>query len=172
MRAVIAIDPGNKESGYCIIDRDTMRPIEHGKLDNVTLLDVFKSGDFAEMMARYDGFEVCIEMIASYGMPVGAEVFDTCVWIGRFIEAFDEVFCTPVEYIYRKEEKLNICGNSRANDTNIRQALVDRFARGESNYGKGTKKSPGWFYGFAADQWAAYAVGVTYIDKKEACNGI
>lgn len=73
-----------------------------------------------------------IEMIASYGMPVGKEVFDTCVWIGRFVEASG----MPTNYIYRKDEKMNICHSMRAKDSNIRQALIDRFGV------VGTKKNP------------------------------
>ena len=73
-----------------------------------------------------------IEMIASYGMPVGKEVFDTCVWIGRFAEASG----MPTNYIYRKDEKMNICHSKRAKDSNIRQALIDRFGV------VGTKKNP------------------------------
>lgn len=98
-----------------------------------------------------------IEMIASYGMAVGKEVFDTCVWIGRFkeIALFNNI---KVEYIYRKDEKMNICHSMKAKDSNIRQALIDRFGA------VGTKKNPGWFYGFKADVWQAYAVGVTYLD--------
>jgi hypothetical protein len=102
-------------------------------------------------------------MIASYGMPVGAEVFDTCVCIGRLTERFTQLQF-PVTYIYRKDEKMNLCHSMKANDATIKQALVDRFARGEPNYGKGTKARPGWFYGFRADMLAAYAVGVTYHD--------
>ena len=31
---IIAIDPGNAQSGYCVIDRNTLRPLEFGKVDN------------------------------------------------------------------------------------------------------------------------------------------
>lgn len=74
-------------------------------------------------------------MIASYGMAVGKEVFETCVWIGRFIEIaiFKNI---EVEYIYRKDEKMNLCNSMKAKDSNIRQALIDRFGE------VGTKKNP------------------------------
>lgn len=76
--------------------------------------------------------EIVIEMIASYGMPVGKEVFDTCVWIGKFAEASG----MKESYIYRKDEKMNICHSMKAKDSNIRQALIDRFGV------VGTKKNP------------------------------
>ena len=58
----------------------------------------------------------------------------------------------------RKDEKINLCGNMKAKDSNIRQALIDRFGV------VGTKKNPGWFYGVSKDVWQAIAVGVTYYD--------
>jgi hypothetical protein len=54
---------------------------------------------------------------------------------------------------------MNLCNSMKAKDSNIRQALIDRFGE------VGVKKAPGWFYGFKKDVWAAYAVGVTYLDK-------
>ena len=74
-------------------------------------------------------------MIASYGMPVGKEVFETCVWIGRFVE-LARLQNIDVEYIYRKDEKMNICHSMKAKDSNIRQALIDRFGP------VGTKRNP------------------------------
>ena len=59
------------------------------------------------------------------------------------------------------------CHGSRAKDTNIRQALVDRFAPGQPNHGKGTKAEPGWFYGFRADVWQAYALAVYVADTSK-----
>ena len=148
---ILAIDPGNIESAYCLIDTDTYKPLEFGKTNNRDL-------EIGLYNSSYD--LLAIEMIASYGMPVGKEVFDTCVWIGRFIEiaSFNDI---PVKYIYRKDEKINICNSIKAKDSNIRQALIDRFGE------VGTKKNPGWFYGFKADIWQAYAVGVTYLDMQK-----
>lgn len=154
MAKILAIDPGDIYSGYCIVDYETYAPIEFGKIKNDEIIDVIrkKEHDYA-----------VIEMIASYGLAVGKNVFDTCVWIGRFIQ---ELRC-PYEYVYRREEKINICGSMKAKDTNIRHALIDRFAKHDFKNGKGTKQNPDFFYNFKSDIWSAFAVACTYLDKKK-----
>lgn len=146
---ILAIDPGNVESAYCLMDEKTYKAIEFGKIDNHELL--IKIGEL-----KYD--KMAIEMIASYGMAVGQTVFETCVWIGRFIQRRT---CPDYNYIYRKDEKMCLCHSMKANDSTIRQALIDRFGE------VGVKANPGWFYKFKKDIWAAYAVGVVFIDKEK-----
>lgn len=155
---IFAIDPGNVESAYCMIDGGTLRPLEFDKLQNDTLLDNVRWFDTGKVPDV-----VVIERVASYGMAVGKEVFETCEWVGRFTEAV-QTQGIPVEYIYRKDEKLHICHDSRAKDANIRRALIDRFAQHDLKNGRGTKKNPDWFYGFRADIWAAYAVAITWAE--------
>jgi hypothetical protein len=150
---ILAIDPGNIESAYVVID-DNLKPVEFGKVNNIELL--VRCIDYSK---RKD-YKLAIEMVASYGMAVGEEIFETVFWIGRFWQAFEAARTK----IYRKDEKMNLCHSMKANDSTITQALVDRFAYGIGNHGKGTKKAPGWFYGFKKDIWQAYAVGVTYHD--------
>ena len=106
-------------------------------------------------------------MIDSYGMPVGQEVFDTCVWIGRFYEFLTPRIDNKISLIKRGEVKLHLCESRRAKDSNIMQALIDRFGdvNKHGKYSKGTKKDPGFFYGFVADEWAAFALAVTYFDN-------
>ena len=158
---ILAIDPGNEESAYVLLDRE-LHPVAFGKYAN-ELMYLAIIDALSEHYSDQDEIKVAIEMIASYGMPVGREVFETCVWIGRLVERFKKF---DTSFIYRKDEKMTICHSMKANDATIKQALVDRFAPGESNHGKGTKAKPGWFYGFRADIWAAYAVGVTYHDMQ------
>jgi hypothetical protein len=102
-----------------------------------------------------------IEMIHSQGMPVGAETFMTCVWIGRFMEAYDP---TLVQLVRRDHIKNQICGTPRANDSNVRQALLDRFGGSKAI---GLKKSPGPLYGISNHLWSALAAAIAYKEMKE-----
>ena len=145
---ILAIDPGSTESAYVLLDND-YKIIKFDKCNNELMLNNI------QCLSAFD--TIIIEMIASYGMPVGKEVFETCVWIGRFIQASN----CKVERLYRKEVKLHLCNNVKAKDSNIIQALKDRFGD------KGTTKNKGYFYGFAKDIWQAHAVAVTYLDKQK-----
>ena len=143
-KLTLSIDPGNELSAYCFLEG--YKPVSIGKVGNSELLQI---------IAEHPHDVMAIEMIASYGMPVGSTIFDTCVWLGRFIERST----APHHLVYRKNVKLNLCHTHRAKDSNVRQALLDRFGD------VGTKKHPGWFYGFKSDIWSAYAVGITYLDS-------
>ena len=157
---ILAIDPGNTESAYVLVEDDLSKVIEKGKVENFELVDII-----LRIKDEHSSLEhIAIEMIASYGMAVGKTVFETCVWIGRFAQLIRVEFGVEPEFIYRSEEKMCLCHSMKAKDSNIRQALIDRFGE------VGTKKNPGYFYGFKKDIWSAMAVAVTYHDKflKEA----
>ena len=147
--SILAIDPGNTESAY-VYCSDDLTPLEFGKYPNEKLLEV---------LPLYPADNTAIEMIASYGMAVGKEVFETCVWIGRFATKL-ESSGHNVEFVYRKDVKMNLCGSTRAKDGNIRQSLIDRFGT------VGVKASKGFFYGFKSDIWSAMAIAVTYHDLR------
>jgi hypothetical protein len=167
---ILAIDPGSNESGFVLL-KDNLSVYDKGKVKNEKLLDEVMYDYLADEYK--EDMHVVIEMVASYGMAVGKEVFETCVWIGRFYQQAYHLGYNP-QLIYRKDEKMNLCNSMKAKDSNIIQALIDRFAPNTPNKGKGTKKEQGWFYGFSKDMWQAYAVGVTYYDmylnKQEATN--
>jgi len=97
-------------------------------------------------------------MIGHYGsgMPAGKDVFNTCVFIGELKEACSQGF--KAYLIERRFIKLHLRNSARAKDSNIRQALIDRFGA------PGTKKSPGRLYGVKADEWAALALAVYFGD--------
>jgi hypothetical protein len=154
--AVIAIDPGNAESAF--VRYQDGRPLAFGKRPNAEILAALPEQLRHEI--RFGESHLAIEMIASYGMPVGAEIFETCVWIGRFVQAWG----AGHSLIYRRDVKLHLCGQARAKDGNVRQALLDRW--GGRAKAIGTKAKPGPLYGFKADLWQALAVAVTYSDRQ------
>ena len=141
---ILAIDPGTEQSGWCLFTGAGI-VAESGVYPNQTLLA------FVEQWRKTD--TLAIEMIASYGMPVGAEVFATCRWVGRFQQAWHDP--EAVRLVYRKDVKMHLCGSPRAKDANIRQRLIDILGP------QGTKKSPGPTYGVKSHAWAALGVAVT-----------
>ncbi|WP_303677057.1 hypothetical protein, partial [Faecalibaculum rodentium] len=140
--SILAIDPGNIESAFVMVTDDLSKVIAKGKLPNADLERCISLLVHERWYWDDPVRHVAVEMVASYGMPVGAEVFETCVQIGRFEYIIEEYrkYAT-YQRIYRMEEKTAICHNCRARDSNIRQALIDRFGA------VGTKKNPGYFYG-------------------------
>lgn len=149
MSAILAIDPGTTHSG--VVWFFGGKPFSSGVYENREVLD-FLAGDT---------YTVAIEMIASYGMAVGKEVFETCVWIGRFVQAAGP---DRVRLIYRKDVKLHLCASPRAKDANIRQALIDRW--GGKAEAIGSIKKPGPLYAVKSHAWAALAVAVTALETK------
>ena len=173
---VIAIDPGTAQSGVCIVRTEDYRPMWCSKVKNESVYSeiLFHLDEIGALAGAMNGnVQIVIERMQGNSMPVSSDVFLTCEWIGRFDILFRRRFDGPTAYVYRRDEYKELCANLYShNDKGVRQSLVDRFAYGEPNYGKGTKKAPGWFYGFAADTWSAYAIAVTFIDiLTEAVNG-
>lgn len=153
---VIAVDPGFEKSAVVEYDgqrivgmwleenEDIMRFLQHRALDQ-------------------DSKPLVIEQIQSYGMAVGATVFETVFWSGRFAQAWERGM-NQFYRLPRREVKLHLCGQARAKDANIRQALIDRFGPGKEA-AIGRKATPGPLYGVKSDLWAALAVAVTWADQ-------
>lgn len=141
---ILAIDPGPEKSGVVMFGEG--RVLWSCEQENEDLI---------RRLSELAGDEVrlVIEMVASYGMAVGKEVFDTCVWIGRFTQVAEESFgIFAVKHVFRKDIKMHLCHSMRAKDANIRQALIDKHGV------VGTKKNPGPLFGISGHLWAALAV--------------
>ena len=64
------------------------------------------------------------------------------------------------------DHKVHHCHSARAKDSNIRQALLDRF--GGKDIAVGTKADQGPLYGIKKDVWSALAIGVYHLETKES----
>jgi hypothetical protein len=149
---ILAIDPGPEKSAFVAWDSEE---------ETIFCCGIYTNEFVKDQVIRILPDSVCIEMVACYGMPVGKEVFETCLWIGRFTEAV-ECLGVNANLIFRRDIKLHLCNSVKAKDSNIRQALIDRFGA------VGTKKAPGKLYGIKSHLWAALAVAVYQADKLNA----
>ena len=165
---LLTIDPGTFESAYVIYQTLTKQILSSGKISNAALIEIISTSKVEHLV---------IEQIKSYGMPVGDSTITTCVWIGIFIKAWhdqakwplndlndlDQARCTLLP---RKTIVGQICANARANDANIRAALIDLFG-GKAN-AIGNKKQKGELYHVHKDVWSALAIAVAFSQIQDA----
>lgn len=144
---ILAIDPGDVNSAYVVWNGN-----------NIIHTEWTLNKDVKEFV-KLNTLPVVIEMIASYGMPVGRTVFETCLFIGQIMQVCEDKG-VPCKLVFRKDIKVHLCHSVKAKDSNVRQALVDRFGD------KGTKKNPGITYNLSKDKWAAFALSVYTYDNE------
>ena len=143
---VLGIDPGSVQSAYVLWNGYS-----------IEILGLRENNEVLSLLADWtmNDCALVIEQIRCYGMPIGQTTLDTVFWSGRFWEAWKgEKHLMP-----RLEVKKHICHNGSAKDSNIRQALIDRFGK------PGTKKDKGLLYGVKKDIWSAMAISVTFLDQ-------
>ena len=153
---IVGIDPGPRESAIVAFDGERVLSAED--VANEEVADVIRRMDDIEIIE-----DVSIEWIESFGMAVGASVFETVFAIGS-ITRQTQFYGFDVRLVPRRDVKINICKSPKAKDANIRQALIDRFGV------VGTKKNPGPLFGISKHRWAALAIAVTAFDLPKTDN--
>lgn len=148
---VTAIDPGTRESA--VVEWNGKLPSNAAVVDNEELAQILRKESFQP-------HPLVIEKVESMGMAVGVETFETVYWSGIFAEAYG---LQKVHRMGRKAVKLHHCGSTRATDSNIRQALLDRFG-GSGAFG--TKRLPGPLFGVTGHKLAALALAIAWFETE------
>lgn len=160
---VHAVDPGPVNSAWAHIESPSSgvyKLVDFGFMDSKVLRDqlVTLAGN------TYPRSKIlAIEDIVFYQMTAGAAVFETCVWIGRFMEAWGDD--STIARIPRPDCAQRLVGQRSAKDSQMVAATYARFGAKSLTEAKGTKKFPGPLYGVTEHVWSAIAVGLTYIEK-------
>lgn len=154
-KRIVAIDPGPTQSAVVAYDTVSRTPTFHLKAENPAILNVLW-----DLGGDPTSTGCVIEEMVSYGMTAGRSMFQTCIWAGRFAQAWRFRTGREVAWLPRPVVKNHLCFSARATDKDIREELIHRFGQ------PGTKKERGVTYGFAGDQWAALAVAVVYAERQ------
>lgn len=156
---ILGVDTGTLETGWAIYDTETHTVPFMGVDDNEVVLN--------EVLEQYEYDVASLEMVASYGMPVGATTFETVYWIGRFAERAEAKGKKVVRYYKKTDINPTICFNSKVKDTHIRRAILDFFPKtgGGKEPSIGTKAKKGVLFGIKSHIFPALAVALTHALK-------
>lgn len=155
MKTILAIDPGPTHSAWVHVN-ERRELIDFGLVESWDLVSLLRREHQADVLA--------LEMIRNQGRgSIGASTFQTCVFVGRYYQAWLEWTNKPVLFAYRNEITTHLCGRS-SGDAQVRAALIQRYTQ-PGIEPIGNKANPGPLYGVANDVWAALAVAHFTIDK-------
>lgn len=191
---ILSIDPGSVKTGYVIVNRQSRRPLEFGKVLNTELMTAIRQvldghpvTNKKDKILNHEFDVVACEFPVPRGQLSSKDMFKTIWWIGRFYQVIHDHM--EVNFVDRKDVKMHVCGIPNAKDANIRQALIDLYG-GESAAiggkkckecnGKGSKgrtkescevcnasglQSPiGPLNGISGDAWSALAISTTFLN--------
>ena len=156
---VIGVDPGPTQSAFVVL-RDGERVMDKGIVPNDWLAGYLR--DYGNQLVVIHPKAIVFEQVESFGMAVGKDIFETVFETGRLFQVVAEV----ATRLPRKAVKMHLCHSMRAKDSNIRQALIDRFG-GSKSAAIGLKRTPGPLYGVRSHEWSALAIAVTWFDQHE-----
>lgn len=187
---ILFIDPGSRHAGSVILEP------RQGELPRListwnSTAEEFVTWLRSDLPAHVSG--AVIEQVGHYGtgMSAGKDVFDTCRYIGRLEECLERRWLRWTKTLRRQTVKTFLCGKATANDTNVRQALIDLWGgdtlaiggrkcqacKGNGWRGRGRptcttcrglrwKIPPGPLHGVAGHAWSALAVGACYLEVR------
>jgi hypothetical protein len=145
---VIGIDPGTKQSAYVEWDGEFVLNAEI--TSNVQVLKYLRSIDKQTC--------VVFESMEPYGIVVGRDVLETCVWIGRmFQRARDMVGPQQVSRLPRRAVKKHL-RIGKGGDKAVRAALIQRLG--------GERHPEDWYGNLKTHQWSALAIAVTWWETE------
>lgn len=113
------------------------------------------------------GHFLIIEMVSCYNMKVGETIFETCVWIGRFLQAWckdsEEIEINSSGRLARKSVLIHMCGTTRVKDKDVRKAVIKRYPAtgGGQTPQIGIKAQQGPLYGVHDDIFQALGLAIT-----------
>jgi len=181
---VIGLDPGSSESSVVELAPDGQVTNRYSGA-NVHVREWLRA---ARLFDSGGLVTLAVEYMRPRGMPTAQEEIDTCVELGRMIEAWGGSW-KPVS---RMQAKMHVCGRANATDANIRQGLIDFYGGEKAIGGKKCQRChgqgwrgrdrapcadcsgtawripPGPLAGLTGDEWAALAVAVTFQGRTSA----
>lgn len=161
MKPIFAIDPGPEKSAYVEYHPNWISTPLISWSDQVDNLKLLR---FLAVVVR-DRIGV-IEVIQSYRLRVGKDVFETCEWVGDFRNEWRQRGKGELGRLTKPEVSYHLCNRRNAVKADLRGALYQRFGDGSRRSAMGVKKEPGPLYGLTGDHvWDALALAVTWHEQ-------
>lgn len=164
MITLFSIDPGESESGWILLDVDTINK-------KIMIIDRYHSvnKDIFKMILKFSVTNpriiIVIEDIVSYGLPIGISTIETIKYIGRFHQKALDLNLKNIYFIDRPAIKLSLCNARNAKDGNVIRSLKNRFGEfGTIKNQQPLYKLKGMPSGMLNHVWSALALGVAYIN--------